>query len=122
MPEVDAFVVKDLDTVRPVVGNEDLLAVVDHHSVGELEVLGAAEFVQHVASLVEDDDSHNLAFDHDDPAFIVDRHASRVLQDIGTKFSHELPILVINLDLEQKEIEKIAFSKSSLFKVTVPDE
>ena len=51
LAEVDSLVAEDLDAVGPVVGDEDLLPVVDHHAVGELEVLGAAELVQHVSHL-----------------------------------------------------------------------
>ena len=60
LPEEVAFVVEDLDAVGSVVADEDLLPVVDDHPVGELQVLRAAELVQHVAKLVEDDHPHYL--------------------------------------------------------------
>ena len=60
LPEEVAFVVEDLDAVGSVVADEDLLPVVDDHPVGELQVLRAAELVQHVAKLVEDDHPHHL--------------------------------------------------------------
>ena len=60
LAEVNALVVEHLDAVRPVVGDEDLLAVVDDDPVGELEVLRAAKLVEHVAQLVEDDHPHHL--------------------------------------------------------------
>ena len=60
LPEVDALVAEDLDAVGAVVGDEDLLSLVDDDAVGELEVLRAAELVQHVAKLVEDDHPHHL--------------------------------------------------------------
>ena len=84
-----------------VVRNENLLAVVDHHAVGELQVLGAAKLVQDVAGLVEDDHAHHLALHDDDAALVVDGDSSRMLQDIGTEFAHKLTVLVVNLDLER---------------------
>ena len=51
LPEVDPFVVEDLDAVSAVVGDEDLLPVVDDDAVGELEVLGAAKLGQNFAHL-----------------------------------------------------------------------
>ena len=60
LSQVVALIVKHLDTVRPVVANEDLLPVVDNHAVGKLQVFGATEFVQQVALLVKNNHSHNL--------------------------------------------------------------
>ena len=60
LSEEVAFVVEDLDAVGAVVTDEDLLPVVDDDPVGELEVLRAAELVEHVAQLVEDDHPHHL--------------------------------------------------------------
>ena len=60
LAEVGSLVAEDLDAVGAVVGDEDLLPVVDHHAVGELEVLGAAKLVQHISQLVENDDPHHL--------------------------------------------------------------
>uniref|UniRef100_A0A182J7N4 Uncharacterized protein n=1 Tax=Anopheles atroparvus TaxID=41427 RepID=A0A182J7N4_ANOAO len=44
-----ALVVEHLHAVRPVVTDEDLLLIVDDHAVRELQVLAAAELLQHVA-------------------------------------------------------------------------
>ena len=55
-----SFIVKDLDAVGSVVTDEDLLPIVDNHSVGKLEVLRATKLVQHVAKLVKDDHPHHL--------------------------------------------------------------
>lgn len=101
MPEVDPFVIKHLNAMSSVVRNENLLAVVDHHAVGELQVLGAAKLVQDVAGLVEDDHAHHLALHDDDAALVVDGDSSRMLKDIGTEFAHKLTVLVVNLDLER---------------------
>ena len=60
LPKEIALVVEDLDAVGAVVTDEDLLPVVDDDPVGELEVLRAAELVEHVAQLVEDDHPHHL--------------------------------------------------------------
>ena len=51
MPEIDSVVVEDLDAVRAVVGDEDLLAVVDDDAVRELQMFGASKFVKDVAHL-----------------------------------------------------------------------
>ena len=48
-----------LNSVRVHIGNIKS-PIIDHHPVGELEVLGAAKLVQHVAVLVEDDHPHHL--------------------------------------------------------------
>jgi len=102
LPEEVAFVVEDLDAVGSVVADEDLLPVVDDHPVGELEVLRAAELVQHVAKLVEDDHPHYLALHHDDPAFVVNANSARMLKDVRAKLSHKLPVLVVYLDLVRR--------------------
>ena len=60
LPKEIALVVEDLDAVRAVVTDEDLLPVVDDDPVGELEVLRATKLVQHVAQLVKDDNPHHL--------------------------------------------------------------
>ena len=60
LPKEIALIVEDLDAVSAVVTDEDLLPVVDDDPVGELEVLRAAELVEHVAQLVEDDHPHHL--------------------------------------------------------------
>ena len=62
-------------------------------------MLGTTKLVENIAGLIEYDDSHDLALNHDDAAFVVNGNSSRVLQNIGAKFTHELAILVVNLDL-----------------------
>ena len=100
LPEVDTFIVEDLDTVSPVVWNENLLAIIDNYAIGELQMLGTTKLVENIAGLIENDDAHNLAFDYNDAAFVVDGNSSGVLQNIGAKFTHKLAILVVNLDLK----------------------
>ncbi len=51
LPEIDSVVVENLDAVSAVVGDEDLLAVVDDDTVGELQMFGAAELVEDVTHL-----------------------------------------------------------------------
>merc|ERR1719278_591780 len=102
LSEEVAFVVEDLDAVGSVVADEDLLPVVDDHPVGELQVLRAAELVQYVAKLVEDDHPHHLALDHDDPSFVVNANSARMLKDVRAKLSHKLPVLVVDLDLVRR--------------------
>ena len=75
LPQVLSLVVEDLDAVSPIVRYEDFLSVVDDDPVGELQVLGAPELVEDVAHLVEDDDAHHLALNHDDAALVVHAHA-----------------------------------------------
>lgn len=99
LPKEIAFVVEDLDAVGAVVTDEDLLPVVDDHPVGELEVLGAAKLVQHISQLVENDDPHHLALDHNNPSFVVDANTAGMLQNIRTKLPHKLTVLVVDLDL-----------------------
>ena len=100
LPEVDTFIVEDLDTVSPVVWNENLLAIIDNYAIGELQMLGTTKLVENIAGLIENDDSHNLAFHYNDSAFVVNGNSSGVLQNIGAKFTHKLAILVVNLDLK----------------------
>lgn len=45
LPQEHALVVEDFDAVGAVVADEDLFLVVDHHSVGKLQMLAAAELV-----------------------------------------------------------------------------
>ena len=51
LSEVDTFVVKDLDTVSSIIWDENLLAIIDNDPVRELQMLGATEFVENIASL-----------------------------------------------------------------------
>lgn len=99
LPQILALVVEHLDTVRPIVADEDLLLVVHHHAVGELEVLRAPELVQHIAVLIKDDHTHHLAFHHNDPSLVVHGHAARMLQNGGPEFPHKLAVLIVDLYL-----------------------
>ncbi len=51
LTQIDSVVVEDFDAVRSVVGDEDLLTVVDHHTVREFKVFRAAKFVKDIAHL-----------------------------------------------------------------------
>jgi len=79
LAQEDALVAEYLDTVSTVVGNEDLLLVVNHDAVGELQMLRAAKLVQYVAHLIENDDAHHLALDDDDPSLRVNRDTAWML-------------------------------------------
>ena len=100
LSEVDTFVVKDFDAVSTVVRNKNLLAIIDHHSIGKFKVLGTPKLIEYIAGLVENDHTHHFAFNNDDAAFIINGDSARMLQNIGTKFANKLTILVINLDLK----------------------
>ena len=101
LSEVDTFVVKDFDAVSTVVWNKNLLAIVNHHSIGKFKVLGTSKLIEYIAGLVKNDHSHHFAFNNNDATFIINGDSARMLQDIGTKFAHKLTILVINLDLKK---------------------
>ena len=102
LAEEVALIIEHLDAVGSVVADEDFLAVVDNHAVGELKVLGTAKLVEHIAELVKDDDAHHLALHHDDPALVVDADAAGVLQDVGAELADELAVLVVDLDLVRR--------------------
>jgi len=102
LAEEVALIIEHLDAVGSVVADEDFLAVIDNHAVGELKVLGTAKLVEHIAELVEDDDAHHLALHHDDPALVVDADAAGVLQDVGAELANELAVLVVDLDLVRR--------------------
>ena len=101
LTDVVPLVVKDLDTVGPVVADEDLHVIVDYDTVGELEEPGAAELVEDVANHVEDDDPHDLALHHNDPATVVCGHAAGMLENVGPELSDELSILCEDLNLNK---------------------
>ena len=101
MAEVNALVVEHLDAMRSVVGDEDLLSVVDHHSIGKLQMLGTSKLVEDISRLVKNDHAHYFTLHNYDAAFIVHGNTSWVLEDVGTKFAHKLTILVVNLDLKR---------------------
>ena len=81
--------------------DKNLLAIVNHHSIGKFKVLGTSKLIEYIAGLVKNDHSHHFAFNHNDATFIINGDSARMLQDIGTKFAHKLTILVINLDLKK---------------------
>ena len=82
-----AIVVENLDAMSAVVRDVDLLALIRSSigriraadSVGELQILGAVELIQHIAVQIENDDTHNLALDDHNSRLIVDIDTSRML-------------------------------------------
>ena len=78
--------------MRAVVGDEDLLTVVNDNTVGKFQMFGAAKFIENVAHLIEDDDAHHFAFDNNDATLGINAHASRMLKDVGAKLPHKLPV------------------------------
>lgn len=100
LAQEDTLIVEDLYAVGPVVADENLFFVVHHHTIRKLEVLGAAEFVQHIAHLIKDDDAHYLAFHDDNSTLVVNGHSSGMLQNVGTELPHELTILIVDLYLQ----------------------
>ncbi len=74
--------------------------------------------------LIEDDDSHDLALDDDDPALVVDADSARMLQDVRAEFTDELAVLVVDLNLKFRFKRKsyiviyLSVKVSKYFKVT----
>ena len=99
LPEVDLFIVEDLDTVRSVVRDENFLAIVNHYSIGKLQMLGTTKLIENIATLVKNDDSHDFALNDYDTTLVVHGNSSGMLQNVGTKFTHKLAILIVNLNL-----------------------
>lgn len=60
LTEENAFIAENLDTVSPVVRNENFLRVVYDHAVRKLEMLGATKLVQNGAHLIKDYNPHHL--------------------------------------------------------------
>ena len=60
LPKKVSFIIKYFYTVSSVVTDEYLLSVIDHDTVGELQMFGAAELVKNVPHLVKDDHPHHL--------------------------------------------------------------
>lgn len=46
LSDIVALIIEDLDTVSPVVADEDLLAIIDHNTIGEFKMLGASKLVE----------------------------------------------------------------------------
>lgn len=59
----------------------------------------------HYGYLIKNDDPHDLALNDDDAALIVDAYATRMLKNVCSKFTDELAVLVVDLDLV--EVKKI---------------
>ena len=76
---------------------------------GELPIFGTAKFVEKIAGLIENDDSHNLAFHYNDAAFVVDGNSSGVLENIGAKFTPSLEKIIIS------QPEGISISRSKRY-------
>ena len=102
LPHKHTLIGEHLNTVGAVVADEDLFLVVYDNAVRELKVFRAAELVEHVPHLVEDDDTHDLALDDDDAPLVVDGDAARMLQDVGTELAHKLSVLVVDLHLVRR--------------------
>ena len=64
LPQEVAVIVEHLNAVSSVVADEDLLPVIDHNAVGELQVLGAAKLVEDVSHLIKNNDTHDLKYYH----------------------------------------------------------
>ena len=64
LPQEVAVIVEHLDAVSSVVADEDLLSVIDHDTVRELQVLGTAELVEDVSHLIKNNDTHDLKYYH----------------------------------------------------------
>lgn len=94
-----SFVREDFDTMSPVVRDEDLLLVIHDDSVGELEVFRTTKLLQNISQVVEDQDSHDFAFHDNDSSFVVDCDSSWMLQDVGSKLTNKLSVLIVDLDL-----------------------
>lgn len=60
LSEEVSFVVKHFNAVSPVVTDEDLLAIIDNNSIGELQMFGAAKLVQNIAHLIKNNHTHHL--------------------------------------------------------------
>lgn len=68
-------------------------------AIGKLEILGTIELVEHISVQVENYYSHHFALDNNDACLVVDIDTTRMLQNVGTKFSNKLAVLVVDLNL-----------------------
>ena len=81
-PKLKTLHVANLDSIsRPGINLKNL---------GELQIFGTTKFVENFASLIENDDSHNLAFRYNDAAFVADGNSS------GIKFFRTCNILLFS--------------------------
>uniref|UniRef100_A0A182TT91 Uncharacterized protein n=1 Tax=Anopheles melas TaxID=34690 RepID=A0A182TT91_9DIPT len=102
LPQELALVVEHLYAMCSIVADEDLLLVVDYDPVREFEMLAATKLLQHIAGLVEDDDTHHLALHDNDTALAVHGNAARMLQDVSAELAHKLAVLVVDLNLVRR--------------------
>ena len=69
-PQLKTLHVSNLDSIsRPGINLKNF---------GELQIFGATKFVENFARLIENDDSHNLAFRYNDAAFVADGNSSGI--------------------------------------------
>ena len=69
-PQLKTLHVANLDSIsRPGINLKNF---------GELQIFGATKFVENFARLIENDDSHNLAFHYNDAAFVADGNSSGI--------------------------------------------
>ena len=69
-PQLKTLHVANLDSIsRPGINLKNF---------GELQISGTTKFVENIASLIENDDSHNLAFHYNDAAFVADGNSSGI--------------------------------------------
>jgi len=99
LPQEVAVIVEHLNAVSSVVADEDLLPVIDHNAVGELQVLGAAKLVEDVSHLIKNNDTHDLALDNNDPPLVVHADAAGMLENVRAKLPDKLSVLVVDLNL-----------------------
>jgi hypothetical protein len=52
-----------------------------------------------VSELIENDDSHDFTFNNDYSPFVVNSDTSWMLQNICTKFTYKLSVLIVDLNL-----------------------
>lgn len=102
LPQEGSLIIEDLDAVRAVIADENLLLVVNDDAVRELEVLAAAEFLQNISVLIENNDTHDFALDHNDAPLAVDCDAARVLQNVRAELADKLAVLIVDLDLMRR--------------------
>ena len=96
------MVIKHLDTMSPVVADENFHLVVNHYAVGKFQIARAAELVEDITHHVEDDHPHDFALDDDDPSPTVGGDSSRVLEDVGAKLPYEVAELSKDLYLRKR--------------------
>ena len=88
LPKIISLIVEHFDAVSAIVRDENLHLIVNHNTVGKLQVPRAGELVEHVADHVEDDNSHHLALDnHNTPPIVhLNKEDRRKEQSIFQRF------------------------------------